>query len=166
MTLKSKYKEKVELLISGYSSEYSNNNYIPTVISQVIEKLYYEKDKEPTLKLIVPNDYSFQIKCLLDTKGEWLLNIVKYKLNYKWYGNKFYNKKIETGTITNFCINNIDNNRHTACFAIKTVENYWFEGKYDCKLIGYNKDNQIQIELNETLQLKMKIFEEYNYGFN
>ena len=143
------YKERLELLVSGYSFENSGEISIPIVLLKYIER-WYGGENEPKLKInLIDHQNPLHIECYLDKPANKLLNIYKYELIYKSLDESI---GFEGGKLTKFNIS--DTNYFIGFGVIDTQFSDWnkFNGEYDCTLIGLDKNNKILIKSKQKLQ--------------
>ena len=144
------YKERLELLVCGYSYENSGKISIPIVLLKCIEK-WYNGPNEPKLKInVIDVHIPAHIECYFDNKvNNKLLNVNKYKLIYKPSKHALKFKSESTS------INHINDKDHFIGFCrIRTKSTpIWSNQIFDFEVIAYDKDNNILVKLNKKLKL-------------
>ena len=122
------YKQRLELLVSGYSFENSGEISIPIVLLKLIERWYNENNyEEPKLHMNIIDDCGnpLHIECFLDKPANKLLDIYKYELIYKPVNKSMC---FEGGKLSKFSI--YDKNYFIGFGMITIKSSNWKNGQY------------------------------------
>ena len=158
--LASKYKQKRELLISGYTFEASEQINVPIVILKQIERCHSEVPQ--LIVTPITKGFPLYLECYIKGELNHLLDIKKYKLIFTDFDNLTQDNMIselQQSTDRVYDTNNL-------CYAIFQLDNHFISNgfkatdyflnimrkqvvKIKYKLLAYNKNDEIVEAKNE-----------------